>query len=276
MRKIIFTFFAVLLSFSAIAGSGKASFKLITFNVRTSAAMRADGNNKWANRCDGALNMLNKEKPDVLGVQEAEIDQLQYFDAQCPQYARVGVGRDNGLEGGGETMAIFYLKDRFDLLGSGTFWLSETPDEVSRGWDAVCNRTVTWVELKDKASGRSFFYFNTHLDHQGRVAREESVKLIVSKIQSIAGKKSVVFLGGDFNSSLESLIFKPFAKAKLKSVPGDGNGTFNGFGTAPDTIVLDHIFCRGKAGYSSSVTLKGDYGVPYLSDHYPVSLVFTL
>lgn len=91
----------------------------------------------------------------MMGVQEAMQDQLYYIDTECPRYARVGEDRDGGAEGG-ETMAVFYLRDRFELLDSGTFWISETPDNVSRGWDAACNRTVTWVELRDKSSGKEF------------------------------------------------------------------------------------------------------------------------
>ena len=144
------------------------TLKLISFNMRT--AWGRDGDNSWMNRRSASVEMLRREAPDVMGVQEAMQEQLLYLDAECPQYARVGEDRDGGAEGG-ETMAVFYLRDRFDLLADGTFWLSETPDRVSRGWDAACNRTVTWVELRDKMSGRTFFYFNTHLDHQGKQAR---------------------------------------------------------------------------------------------------------
>ena len=146
--------------------------------------------------------------------------------------------------------------------------------------DAACNRTVTWVELRDKSSGKEFFYFNTHLDHQGKIAREEGVKLIVTKIRQIAGKKAAVILGGDLNTSIDNPHLKPLtrlmASARDTAAETDQKGTFNGFGSAPDTIILDHLFYRGRMKCRKFVTLDGDYGAPYISDHYPIAMVFTL
>ena len=145
MKKIaLLLLLAASFSMPAFAADGAESIKLISYNLRNSHGK------------DG--EMIRREAPDVFGVQEGLIDQLHYIDAECPQYARVGVGRDDGAEKG-EFMAVYYLRDRFELLDSGTFWLSETPDKVSRGWDGACNRTVTWVELKDRKSGKEFFYF---------------------------------------------------------------------------------------------------------------------
>lgn len=252
------------------------TIKLISSNLRNSGA--GDGSNSWENRRAAMSHMFNEEAADLFGVQEALADQLRDLDRACPQYARVGVGRDDGAEDG-ETMAIYYLRERFELLDSGTFWLSETPDEVSRGWDGACNRTATWVHLRDKASGKSFYYFNTHLDHLGSVAREEGIRLLVAKIREIAGRKAAVVLGGDFNSTTESPIFKPLNRfmksARAKARQTDNKGTFNGFGTAPDTIVIDHLYIRGLR-CSRFTTLTGNYGVPYISDHYPIEIVFTL
>ena len=171
-KTMLFLLLAFCFSNSVQAGQDAVSIKLISFNMRTSWGR--DGDNSWPNRRHATAQMLRQEAPDVMGVQEAMQDQLYYIDTECPRYARVGEDRDGGAEGG-ETMAVFYLRDRFELLDSGTFWISETPDNVSRGWDAACNRTVTWVELRDKSSGKEFFYFNTHLDHQGKIAREEGV-----------------------------------------------------------------------------------------------------
>lgn len=259
------------------AGQEAGPVRLISFNIRTSCGR--DGDNGWLQRRHAVTEMLRQESPDVFGLQEAVQDQLQYLDAACPEYARVGEDRDGGAEGG-ETMAIYYLRDRFELLRSGTFWLSETPDRLSRGWDAACNRTVTWVELQDKGSGKRFFYFNTHLDHQGPTARAEGVKLIVSKVQELAGKRAAVVLGGDFNASDDNPIFRPLTRlmkpVRAKAPVRDTKGTFNGFGTAPDTIILDHLFFRGHMRCLRFETLDGNYGVPYLSDHYPVSMLFTL
>ena len=193
MKKIaLLLLLAASFSMPAFAADGAEPIKLISYNLRTSHGK--DGDNVWMKRRHATPEMIRREAPDVFGVQEGLIDQLHYIDTECPQYARVGVGRDDGAEKG-EFMAVYYLRDRFELLDSGTFWLSETPDKVSRGWDGACNRTVTWVELRDKTSGKSFFYFNTHLDHQGRQAREEGIKLLVEIVGKVAGKAPAI-LGG--------------------------------------------------------------------------------
>ena len=278
MKKIaLLLLLAASFSMPAFAADGAEPIKLISYNLRTSHGK--DGDNVWMKRRHATPEMIRREAPDVFGVQEGLIDQLHYIDTECPQYARVGVGRDDGAEKG-EFMAVYYLRDRFELLDSGTFWLSETPDKVSRGWDGACNRTVTWVELKDRKSGKEFFYFNTHLDHRGKIAREESVKLIVGEIQRIAGPKGTAVLGGDFNTPVDSPIFRPLAKymksVRDKAPKTDGKGTFNGFGSAPDTIVIDHLYWRGKLRCLSFTTLDGNYGAPFISDHYPIAMTFTL
>ena len=273
MKKIaLLLLLAASFSMPAFAADGAEPIKLISYNLRTSHGK--DGDNVWMKRRHATPEMIRREAPDVFGVQEGLIDQLQYIDAECPQYARVGVGRDDGAEKG-EFMAVYYLRDRFELLDSGTFWLSETPDKVSRGWDGACNRTVTWVELKDRKSGKEFFYFNTHLDHKGKAAREEGVKLLIGKIHEIAGKKAPAIVGGDFNTPVDSPIFKPLTKymvsARAKAATTDHKGTFNGFGSAPDTIVIDHLYYRGKLKCRLFATLDGNYGAPYISDHYPIA-----
>lgn len=275
MKKALILLCMALLSLPVHAAE-TPQLKLISFNLRNSGG--EDGSNRWEHRRHATERMIREEAPDLFGVQEALADQLQYLDESCPQYARVGVGRDDG-DKAGETMAIYYRRDRFDLAQSGTLWLSETPETPSCGWDGACNRTVTWVELRDKTSGKSFFYFNTHLDHQGRQAREEGIKLLVEIVGKVAGKAPAI-LGGDFNSPTDSSIFRPLVRfmksARDKAPESDNEGTFNGFGTAPDTIVIDHIYFRGKLRCLQFRTLKGDYGTPYISDHYPIEMVFTL
>ena len=126
--------------------------------------MPTAGNTAAKRRC----GWLEREAPTVFGIQEGYLFQVKYIEENLPQYGRVGVGRDDGKEGG-EIMAVFYLRDRYDLLDHGDLWLSETPDRVSRGWDGACNRTMTWVHLREKATGKELYYFNTHLDHKGVV-----------------------------------------------------------------------------------------------------------
>lgn len=244
--------------------------KYISYNIRY--ANTSDGDNAWDIRKPATKEMIEREQPDVFGLQEALIGQLQYIDSNFPQYSRVGVGRDDGKEEG-EFMAVYYRSDKFKLLKNGDFWLSETPDECSMGWDAACRRIVTWAKLKDKETGKVFYAFNTHLDHVGEVAREQSILLIVKKIDEIVKKdKAPVFLSGDFNSNVNSAIFDP-----LKSIMKDSRAilpesewipTYNNFGNGNDAMI-DYIFYK-NAEVLDFKTLNGDYGKPYISDHYPV------
>ena len=180
------------------------TIKYISYNIRYGTA--DDGDNAWDIRKPATKEMISIEQPDVFGLQEALVGQLEYIDSNFPQYSRVGVGRDDGKEEG-EFMAVYYRNDKFKLLDNGNFWLSETPDECSMGWDAACRRIVTWAKLKDKETGKVFYAFNTHLDHVGEVAREQSILLITKKIEEIVKKdKAPVFLSGDFNSNVSSPI----------------------------------------------------------------------
>ena len=275
-RTALLLLLAACFSMPVFAGDGPQPIKLISYNLRNSGAR--DGDNAWMKRRHATPQMIRQEAPDVFGVQEGLIDQLQYIDTECPQYARVGVGRDDGSEGG-EIMAVYYLRDRFELVDSGTLWLSETPSEVSRGWDGACNRTMTWVHLREKATGKEFYYFNTHLDHKGEAARREGVKLVVRKVLEIAGRKAGVVVGGDLNSTIDDRIFDPLRKfmtpAREKAPVTDRKGTYNGWGQAPNSMVIDHLFVRNMRCLSYR-TLDGDYGVPYISDHYPIEIVVRL
>ena len=277
MKKLIIMFFVALFFCDAVVAKSPIELKIISYNIRTLAR---DGKNSWKYRRHATEKMLAEEAPDAFGLQEAMVAHLQYIDSVCPKYARVGVGRDDGKMGG-EIMAIYYNTERFDLLDSGTFWLSETPLQVSRGWDAVCFRTTTWVKLRDRNSGRKFYYFNTHFDHKGRVAQTESVKLIVEKIKSIAGKKATVILTGDFNIEPGNDIFVPLNEfmesARLTAPVTDSKGSFNQFGAMKRKCILDYIFYRGKKVECVKFrTLDGDYGAPFISDHYPIEAVFNV
>jgi len=251
---------------------------LMSFNIRQSGMARTDGPDRWEKRRKAVLAMIDTENPAVIGLQEGLIDQVRRIEKRCPQYTRIGVGRDDGAEGG-EIMALFYRNDRFEAPASGTFWLSATPDRVSRGWDAACNRTVTWALLREKTTGREFYYFNNHFDHAGETARRESARQLAEYIRREVPAGATVIVGGDFNSDIADPALEPL-KAALDVArdiadPTDRKGTYNGFGAAPNNIVIDHIFCR-NAGKTSLRVLRGDYGAPFISDHYPVVLTFRL
>lgn len=288
--------------------------KLMSFNIRMSGMPDVDGDNAWPNRKEAVAEMIKGENPDVIGVQEMLPDQQEYLRKALLAYDMVGVGREDGANEG-ECMGIFFKKSMFTLMKSGTFWLSQTPDEPSLGWDAACRRTVTYVQLKHKASGKTFFYFNTHLDHVGLIARQESVKLICEKIRELVPDTNGVFiLGGDMNSPLSQSIFNPLIGERLKNssggtsdafmtmksskgmMPMEGKGertpslmksarnaawerdnmfTYNGFGK-DKASQIDHIFTSQRVESLVFKTVVDRYGVPYLSDHYPITLVFVL
>jgi len=256
--------------------SSKDTLTIISFNIRQSAM--GDDNNAWQKRKAESVTMIKMEKPSIFCLQEALSDQLSYLDKQLPNYQRIGIGRDDGKEGG-EHMSIYYQKERYELLEHGDYWLSQTPDTVSMGWDAACHRIVTWGFFRDKQTNKTFYCFNTHLDHIGEVARRESVLLIVSKIPEIVkDSKAPIYLTGDFNSDLSSDIFLPllqFMKPARQNAPiTDNRGTFNGFGTAPNTIVIDHIFYKHSTPISFETLDKPIYGKSYISDHYPIKAKF--
>ena len=258
-------------------------YKIISYNVRYSSAPEIDGDNRWELRRDAAVKMVAQQKPLAMGLQEACPDQIDFLDLNLTGYKHIGVGRDDGKRAG-EMMAIYYDTTRLTLLDSGTFWLSETPEKVSIGWDAACNRTCTWGHFKMKDTDFEFLYFNTHLDHVGSLARKNSIKLIVDKMTELNPDNVPVFLSGDFNSTTDDPIFDPL-KASLKdaremSAISDKIITYNGFGTVTDNPntrkewVIDHIFFSGVNPMAFMV-LNGNYGVPFISDHYPISFIFS-
>lgn len=277
MKKLLSLLFLACMTCGAAVAHTPVEVKVISYNIRT---MARDGDNRWAHRRHATRNMLNRHTPDLFGLQEAMKPHLRYLDKYFPQYSRVGVGRDNGKMSG-EVMAIYYNTERFDLLDSGTFWLSETPDEVSKGWDASHKRTVTWVHVRDRASRKELYYFNTHLDHRSRVAQAESLKLIVERIKEIAGTEAAVILGGDFNVVPGDEVLAPLdafmQTARATAAATEAKGTFNGFSRHTQRSVIDHVYYRGSdvKCYEYRV-LDGDYGAPYISDHYPIEVVLAL
>lgn len=255
---------------------------VVSFNIRVDNA--ADGTNVWRNRRDAVVTMIERERPMLLGLQEAQPHQITYLSEHCPDYAWYGLGRDTGKVppatdsyAAEETMAIFWRTAELELLDKGTFWLSETPDQVSKGWDASYRRTCTWAGFRHKKSGQTCYFFNTHLDNDGKVAREESIKLLVSRMKTINSKRRVSFLTADFNSNVTDACFAPLhvymRDARANAAVSDDYPSWNGYGAS--TGRLDHVFFSGDNCTAREFrTLRGDYGVPYISDHYPVAACF--
>lgn len=279
-NKIIRLFKVVLTTWMLVVwGSLDAQeLKVISFNIRYNPYYLTDGENGWEYRRDAVVQMIRQEEPAVIGLQEALLDQLLYLDSHLTNYRRVGVGRDDGRNEG-EFMAIYFNIDKIELLSTSTRWLSTTPERVSKGWDAACKRVVTYAHFRDKGNGKDFYYFNTHLDHIGRIARIESVKLIASMIKEKVSENTPVILGGDMNSSVEDSIFGGFYSCRLKAARDltwrSSNAiTYNAFGKSKGTVI-DHFFVRGMK-VRRFRTLNRSYGVPYISDHYPIAMTVVL
>ncbi|WP_455672270.1 endonuclease/exonuclease/phosphatase family protein [Phocaeicola sp.] len=196
MKKIVLLLLTVLAFVSCTQQEKKVDVRWATFNIRYDNP--DDSLNNWKFRKDRVCRFIKDQKLDVVGMQEVLHNQFEDLKAGLPEYEGIGVGRDDG-QTAGEYAAIFYRKDKYDVLDSNTFWLSETPDSVGKmGWDAVCVRIATWAELKDKATGKIFMAVNTHFDHIGTEARRQSALLIIRKIKEIVGDQPAI-VTGDFN-----------------------------------------------------------------------------
>ena len=171
-------------------------FTVMSFNIRLNVA--SDKENAWPERKQEVADLLMYYHPDYFGVQEALPDQMKDIKSGLKNYDYIGVGRDDGKEKG-EFSAIFYDMNRLEVLKSGTFWLSETPEKPSRGWDAALNRICTYAVFKDKKSKKEFLAMNLHFDHVGNVARVKSSELLLKKIKELNPKNLPVTLSGDFN-----------------------------------------------------------------------------
>ncbi|NLA16061.1 MAG: endonuclease/exonuclease/phosphatase family protein [Bacteroidales bacterium] len=247
--------------------------KVMSYNIRLSIV--DDGENHWNIRKPGSVLMINTLQPHIIGLQEPVNEQITYLLENLPNYAKIGVARDDG-DTLGEFSAVFYLKDIFELLDDGTFWLSETPEIPSFGWDAACKRVVSWGHLKNKKTGTECYVFNTHFDHKGKIARLESARLLAEKMEEIAHDCSLVFLTGDFNAAIDDPLFDPlkagFLDARQEAPMSDTITTYHAWGQY-DGPAIDHIFYRGAKAISFR-TVTEVYQVSYVSDHYPLIAVF--
>jgi endonuclease/exonuclease/phosphatase family metal-dependent hydrolase len=251
------------------------TLKLMTYNIRLDVA--SDAENDWTHRKSFFTSQMQFYEPDVFGIQEAKPNQVVDIAAVLPKYNFVGIGRD-GI-GMGESSNIFYAKEKFKLLESNTFWLSETPDTISMGWDAACNRVCSYALLKNKQSNKLIWVFNTHLDHIGEQARTKGLELILSRIEKLNHKKYPVILMGDFNSEPNSeriiALKKIWNDSKEISLekPFGPSGTFNNFKyNEPVTKLIDYIFISKteKITVKKYAVLSDAKDLRYPSDHFPV------
>ena len=249
--------------------------KAMTYNIRLN--VDSDGINSWVNRKDYFLSQIQFYEPDVLGLQEVTPGQLTEIAAFLKDYSYVGKGRDENNQG--ESSNIFFKKDRFNIKDSGTFWLSETPDKVSKGWDAAINRVCTYVLLQDKTKRKSFWVFNTHLDHMGEMARTNGILLIMQKMKMLNKTNLPVIFMGDFNSEPGTERIKALKNEMLDTrdisiqKPFGPDGTFNGFKhNEAVTKLIDYIFISKGSPFvvQKYAVLSDSKDLKYPSDHLPV------
>lgn len=276
MRNISYFCALSLMAALTLTGCGqeeKVQLDVISYNIRQGVAN--DGTNSWEYRKPATAAMLKDRHPDIFGVQEAYDFQIDYITGNLPEYESIGVGRDDGRQSG-EHMSIFYNTASVKMLEWGTFWLSETPEVPSMGWDAACRRTATWALLEKE--GKKFYYVNTHLDHVGKEAQKNGLALIVDRIAEINPEGYPMVLTGDFNVTpddpvLDDLETKMLS-ARDNAAETDHLGTFNGWGDSDS--IIDYIWYSGFASCDRFETVRTQYGnIPYISDHYPVHATLT-
>lgn len=262
--------------------SASDTLRIMTYNIRIITKVDS-GVCDWNNRKMEVAKLIYKHQPDILGVQEiVNYSQEDDLAKLLPAYNFVSKGRGN-IEGTkGERLGIFYNKTRFKALDNGFFFLSETPELASKGWDAALNRICLWIKLYDKVTNRNIVYFDVHFDHKGTLARIESAKLINRKIKEIAGKDEA-FCGGDLNAGLdETKVFEALnsylkdTKQLSETTPTGSLGTFNGWdfstSTFPAKEQLDYIFGKNIRVLNYDVLNERTSIGTYPSDHFPVMI----
>jgi endonuclease/exonuclease/phosphatase family metal-dependent hydrolase len=256
------------------------TLKIMTYNIRLDVA--SDGDDRWDKRKDFLASQVCFYQPDIMGIQEALPQQVTFLDAALADYDHIGVGRDDG-KSQGEHSAIYYNSKKFKVVQQNTFWLSETPDKPTKGWDAAYNRVCTYGLFLNVKTKVQFWVFNTHFDHMGNVARVESAKLILKKIKEVNKQNLPFVLTGDFNLEDKSESIKLIesqlndSKKVAKQVFGP-DGTFNNFQfVTPVTMRIDYIFTP-KTGIKVNkyAVLSDSKNCRYPSDHLPVYAELTI
>jgi endonuclease/exonuclease/phosphatase family metal-dependent hydrolase len=263
----------ILIFFISSAVAIAQSHQMATFNIRWDNPN--DAGNLWKDRLTPVVDLIKFHKISIVGTQEGLHHQLTQMSEKLG-FEMIGKARDDGNQKG-EYAAILFDPGEYKLLDAGTFWLSPTPDQPSKGWDAALNRVATYGKFSDKA-GMTFYVFNIHYDHIGQQAREESSKLVVQQIEKINAENLPVIWMGDFNVTPDNPAYttitsqKNWKDARLVSEIAYGPaGTFTGFDwdQLPDRII-DHVFVSGKIQVLRHGILTDNYGKKYPSDHFPV------
>ena len=273
MKVFIFTCFVSCWIFGR--SFAQSYMNLMSYNIRYD--ITTSNASPWTERHTAIASQIKRFDVDIIGMQEVLVHQREQLLLDLPGFASVGVGRDDGINAG-EFSPIFYKKERFQILTSGTFWLSPTPDIPSKGWDAALNRICTYAEFLDVQSKDTFWVFNTHFDHVGETARMKSTELILQKIHEvIKGTNQAVIFCGDLNLNDDHPTIA-FLQSQMKDallvaqqVKTKMNRTFNNFDlTTPTSKRIDYIFANEKVRVESYQTIVEPYGISYPSDHFPI------
>lgn len=278
MKKLIYLLLPSLLFISSCK-TKPLDLNVMTFNIRLDVP--SDSLNSWQYRKDNAAEMVRMNDVDILGMQEVLFNQMNDLKERLPQYTAIGVGREDGADKG-EFSPIFYKKDRFSAIESGTFWVSETPEVAgSKGWDASYIRVATWAILKEKTTGKEIFAINTHLDNDGSIARKEGGNLLLKKAEEL-GKGLPIVLTGDFNDTPQSEAIKNITDASKanhlidsKTVALKTSGTdwtFHNFGRLAESErpLIDYIFVSKQIKVQDYAVLPDTLNGTFVSDHKPV------
>lgn len=279
-KKTCFLFTLFLILF-ALKTAQAQEISVMTYNIRLDT--ESDGENQWNNRKDVLIGQIQFHEPMVFGVQEALPNQMDDLNDALTNYKWIGVGREDGKRKG-EFSAIFYQPELLKLKYSGTFWLSERPNEVSTGWDAALPRICTWAVFRLKKSKKDILVMNTHFDHVGVVARQQSMKLILEQSKEINQKQLPLIVMGDLNLEPDSEAIQWFSKQLSDSriAAGDAafgsEGTFNGWDTGnPVERRIDYIFFTEQHFELEKYAVLTDYiDMRYASDHFPVYVKMNL
>ena len=277
MKPLLFAFVIL----AAVGQEALAqSLNAMTWNIRYNNP--DDGVNAWPNRKDWVAEIIIKNKVDIAGFQEVLVGQLEDLKVRLPEMDVYGVGRDDG-KNAGEFTPIFFRKDRFELVEKSTFWLSPTPDKTaSKGWDAALPRIASWVKLKDRQTGASFYVMNTHFDHRGTQARAESAALLLKHLREEFVDHAVI-LTGDLNTTPDSppyntLIGKGTQTSPVyldayehsAQKPEGPESTWNGFEAIVPHRRIDFVFTTKSVRVERFQTLDDQRESRFPSDHLPV------
>lgn len=283
-KKILVLILAVFFAppLSAQRNAKALMLKIASYNIQYNN--KKDSVNTWEKRLPGVVAVFDNYKFDIVGAQEPYLSQMNDLMAKLPTYKFIGIN----IQGGTGVLnrhytPIIYKAAKFDVLDWGTFWYSQTPNEASKGWDAFSLRICTWAKFKEKETGKEFYFFNSHFDHKGVIARKESASLLLAKIREIAGKELPIFVTGDFNTDQHHENYKVLAQSGIitdsyhaaKANENTETTTFNGYDPKrPGSKRIDHIFVTNnpKIHIDRYRIITDSFEGIYPSDHNPVLL----